>query len=437
MKSNDAVNTSISTIKYKLTAMIFLQFFVWGAWLTTIGTYCTVGKGWTFGQFGAIFSTLALSSILMPSIIGIIADKWMRAERLYGLLHICYGSILLLIPNLTFVQENVPFFSSMPEYDVLYWVIFAGMICYMPTISLSNSVSYRILNMFNGNVVKDFPSIRVWGTVGFIAAMWTTNLTGSKDNSMQFVIAGVSAILLGLYAFTLPACSPEGKSAEKKSLVSMLGLDAFRLFGSYKMALFFVFSMLLGAALQLSNMYGDAFLSGFPTGSVVEKYSTIIYSISQFSETAFILTIPFFLKKFGMKNVMLFALFAWVLRYGFFAFGMVPMGSVFIVLSCIVYGMAFDFFLISGSMYIETTTDSRLRSSAQGLFIMMTNGFGAYFGTMISSWVIDCYFTFSDGTINWHFTWITFSGYCLVVAVLFAVLFKHEHRPEEINSPTH
>ena len=437
MKSNDAVNTSISTIKYKLTAMSFLQFFVWGAWLTTIGTYCTVGKGWTFGQFGAIFSTLALSSILMPSIIGIIADKWMRAERLYGLLHICYGSILLLIPNLTFVQENVPFFSNMPEYDVLYWVIFAGMICYMPTISLSNSVSYRILNMFNGNVVKDFPSIRVWGTVGFIAAMWTTNLTGSKDNSMQFVIAGVSAILLGLYAFTLPACSPEGKSAEKKSLVSMLGLDAFRLFGSYKMALFFVFSMFLGAALQLSNMYGDAFLSGFPAGSVVEKYSTIIYSISQFSETAFILTIPFFLKKFGMKNVMLFALFAWVLRYGFFAFGMVPMGSVFIVLSCIVYGMAFDFFLISGSMYIETTTDSRLRSSAQGLFIMMTNGFGAYFGTMISSWVIDRYFTFSDGTINWHFTWITFAGYCLVVAVLFAVLFKHEHRPEEINSPTH
>ena len=437
MKSNDAVNSSLTTIKYKLTAMSFLQFFVWGAWLTTIGTYCTIGKGWTFGQFGAIFSTLALSSILMPSIIGIIADKWMRAERLYGLLHICYGSILLLIPNLTAVQENVPFFSHMPEYDVLYWVIFAGMICYMPTISLSNSVSYRILNMFNGNVVKDFPSIRVWGTVGFIAAMWTTNLTGSKVNSMQFVIAGVSAILLGLYAFTLPACSPEGKSAEKKSLISMLGLDAFRLFGSYKMALFFVFSMLLGAALQLSNMFGDRFLSGFPAGSVVEKYSTIIYSISQFSETAFILTIPFFLKKFGMKNVMLFALFAWVLRYGFFAFGMVPMGSVFIVLSCIVYGMAFDFFLISGSMYIETTTDSRLRSSAQGLFIMMTNGFGAYFGTKISGWVIDRYFTFTDGNINWHFTWITFAGYCLVVAVLFAVLFKHEHRPEEINSPTH
>ena len=425
MKSNDAVNSSFTTIKYKLTAMSFLQFFVWGAWLTTIGTYCTVGKGWTFSQFGGIFSTLALSSILMPSIIGIIADKWMRAERLYGLLHICYGAILLLIPQLE------------PEYDVLYWLIFAAMICYMPTISLSNSVSYRILTMFKGDVVKDFPSIRVWGTIGFIAAMWTTNLTGSKDNSMQFMIAGVTAILLGIYSFTLPACPPQHITTEKKSVFSTLGLDAFRLFANYKMALFFVFSMLLGAALQLSNMYGDAFLSGFPKGSVVEKYSTIIYSISQFSETIFILTIPFFLKRFGMKKVMLFALFAWVLRYGFFAFGMVPMGSIFIVLSCIVYGMAFDFFLISGSMYIETTTDPRLRSSAQGLFIMMTNGFGAYFGTIISSWVIDRYFTFSDGSTNWHFTWVTFALYCLIVAVLFGFLFKHEHRPEEINSPTH
>ena len=411
--------------------MSFLQFFVWGAWLTTIGTYSTVGKGWTFGQFGAIFSTLAMSSILMPSIIGIIADKWMRAERLYGILHLCYGAILLLIPNLDFLQKNVSVFSSMPEYDVLYWVVFAGMI------SLSNSVSYRILNMHNGNVVKDFPPIRVWGTIGFIAAMWTTNLTGSKDNSMQFVIAGVSAILLGIYAFTLPACTPQGKNSEKKSVISQLGLDAFRLFANYKMALFFAFSMLLGAALQLSNMYGDAFLSGFPSGSVVEKYSTIIYSISQISETAFILTIPFFLKRFGMKKVMLFALFAWVLRYGFFAFGMVPMGSVFIVLSCIVYGMAFDFFLISGSMYIETTTDSSMRSSAQGIFIMMTNGFGAYFGTIASSWIIDRYFTFANGTTNWHFTWITFAGYCLVVAVLFAVLFKHKHDPEKIGSTSH
>jgi NHS family xanthosine MFS transporter len=314
----------------------------------------------------------------------------------------------------------------MAEYDLLYWVIFAAMICYMPTISLSNSVSYRILKMFNFDVVKDFPPIRVWGTVGFIIAMWTTNLSGSKDNSMQFLIAGAMAIFLGIYAFTLPACPPEEKTSEKKTFIQMLGLDAFKLFGNYQMALFFVFSMLLGAALQLSNMYGDAYLSSFAKGSIVEKYSTIIYSISQVSETIFILTIPFFLKRFGMKQVMLFSLLAWILRYGFFALGLTPMGSTFIVLSCIVYGMAFDFFLISGSMYIETTTDTRIRSSAQGLFIMMTNGFGAYFGTIASSWVIDHYYTLPDKTTNWPGAWAFFAAYSLVVAVLFFVLFREK-----------
>ena len=413
-------------IKQRLTILSFLQFFVWGAWLTTIGTYCIDGKHWNFGQFGAIFSTLALSSILMPSLIGIIADKWMRAERLYGILHILYGMFLLLVTQLGWLQQQFPSLAGMAEYDLLYWVIFAAMICYMPTISLSNSVSYRILKMFNFDVVKDFPSIRVWGTIGFIIAMWTTNLSGSKDNSMQFVIAGTMAIFLGIYAFTLPACPPEEKTNEKKTFIQMLGLDAFKLFGNYQMALFFVFSMLLGAALQLSNMYGDAYLSSFAKGSIVEKYSTIIYSISQVSETIFILTIPFFLKRFGMKQVMLFSLLAWILRYGFFALGMAPMGSTFIVLSCIVYGMAFDFFLISGSMYIETTTDTRMRSSAQGLFIMMTNGFGAYFGTIASSWVIDQYYTLPDKTTNWPGAWVFFAGYSLVVAVLFFVLFREK-----------
>lgn len=426
-----------SNLKIRLILMSFLQFFVWGAWLTTIGTYCTEGKGWSFGQFGAIFSTLALSSILMPSIIGIIADKWMRAERLYGLLHLLYGGFLLLVPNLSWLQSQSTFFAKMPEYELLYWVIFAGMICYMPTISLSNSVSYRILKMFNRDVVKEFPPIRVFGTIGFILAMWTTNLTGSKDNSMQFVIAGFMAILLGVYSFTLPACPPEVKTNDKKSFVEILGLDAFKLFGNYQTALFFIFSMLLGAALQLSNMYGDAYLSSFPKGSGVEKYSTIIYSISQFSETIFILTIPFFLKKFGMKKVMLLALIAWVLRYGFFAMGETSFGSTFIVLSCIVYGMAFDFFLISGSMYIETTTDSKIRSSAQGLFIMMTNGFGAFFGTIASSKIIEAYYLFPDGKTNWSGAWSLFAAYCLIVAVLFGLMFKHKQTAVEIENINH
>ena len=425
------------SIKSRLIFMSFLQFFVWGAWLTTIGTYCTEGKGWTFGQFGAIFSTLALSSILMPSIIGIIADKWMRAERLYGLLHLCYGLILFLIPNLSWLQSNFSFLSKMPEHELLYWVIFAAMICYMPTISLSNAVSYRILNMFNHNMVKVFPPIRVFGTIGFICAMWITNLSGSKANAMQFMIAGSMAIFLAIYSFTLPACPPEGNTKENKSLIEMLGLNAFKLFAHYQTALFFIFSMLLGAALQLSNMYGDAYLSSFQEGSIVEKYSTIIYSISQISETLFILTIPFFLKRFGMKKVMIMAFFAWVLRYGFFAAGETSLGALFIVLSCIVYGMAFDFFLISGALYIETTTDSKIRSSAQGLFIMMTNGFGAFIGTIASSKIIEAFYLLPNGNTDWSGAWLLFAIYSLVIGVLFSFLFKHKHNPEDVQQVSH
>ncbi|MDP4595637.1 MAG: MFS transporter [Crocinitomicaceae bacterium] len=413
-------------IKTRLTLLSFFQFFVWGAWLTTIGTYCTEGKGWSFPQFGAVFSTLALSSILMPSIIGIIADKWLRAERLYGILHLTYGVFMLLIPQIDYLQEAFPAMRNFADYELLYWLIFGGMLAYMPSISLSNSVSYRILKMNNLEVQKDFPKIRVWGTIGFIAAMWLTNLSGSKASANQFYIAGVGAILLGLYAFTLPACHPQGKTNEKKTLAQQFGLDAFKLFAQYRMALFFIFSILLGAALQLSNMYGDAYLSSFPKGTLVEKYSTIIYSISQVSETIFILTIPFFLKRFGIKNVMLFALLAWVLRYGFFAYGSTDFGVFLIVMSCIVYGMAFDFFLISGSMFVEANTDSSIRSSAQGLFIMMTNGIGAYIGTVASSALIGAYYILPNGQTDWQGAWLLFAGYSLVVAILFVLLFKEK-----------
>jgi NHS family xanthosine MFS transporter len=333
---------------------------------------------------------------------------------------------MLLIPQIDNLQGAFPALRNFADYELLYWVVFGGMLAYMPSISLSNSVSYRILKMNDLNVQTDFPKIRVWGTIGFIAAMWLTNLSGSKASANQFYIAGVGAILLGIYAFSLPACHPQGKTNEKKSLVQQLGLDAFKLFGEYRMALFFIFSILLGAALQLSNMYGDAYLSSFPKGTLVEKYSTIIYSISQVSETIFILTIPFFLKRYGIKNVMLFALIAWVLRYGFFAYGSTDFGVFLIVMSCIVYGMAFDFFLISGSMFVEANTDSNIRSSAQGLFIMMTNGIGAYIGTVASSQIIDNYFKISATETDWHGAWLLFAAYSLAVAILFLLLFKEK-----------
>ena len=416
------------SIKLRLTLMSFLQFFVWGAWLITVGNYWFVTKQWSGAEFGAIFSTLGLSSIIMPALTGIIADKFINAEKLYGILHILGGIALLYIP-----QVDNP--------TTFYWVIFAAMLCYMPTISLSNSVAYNILKNNNFDVVKVFPPIRVWGTIGFIAAMWLTNLSGNKASANMFYISAVSAVILGIYSFTLPKCPPQKLISENATLAQKLGLDAFKLFGTYKMALFFLFSMFLGGALQLTNMYGDVYLSEFGkipeyANSIIVTKSTLIMSISQISETLFILAIPFFLRRFGIKQVMLISMLAWVLRFGLFAYGNPGDGLWMIVMSCIVYGMAFDFFNISGSLFVETTTDSKMRSSAQGLFMMMSNGFGAFFGGLLSGIVIDKFFT-HDGNRDWHNIWISFAGYALVIAIAFAVLFKHKHDPKAVANVSH
>ena len=416
-------------IRFRLTILSFLQFFVWGAWLITIGTYFFGNKLGSNEQFGAIFSTLAISSLIMPAITGIIADRWLNAERLYGLLQIAYGALLWMVPE-------------MKTADDLYWLILAAMFCYMPTISLSNSISYTLLSNSGHDVIKIFPPIRVWGTIGFIVAMWVTNLTGSKANAQQFLIAGSVAIGLGLYAFTLPACKPANLKTGNNNLFSQLGLDAFKLFARYRMALFFIFSMFLGAALQLTNMYGDTFLDDFKNNplygpeSFVVKYSTIIMSISQVSETVFILTIPFFLKRFGIKKVMLFAMLAWVLRFGLFAYGNPAESLWMIILSCVIYGMAFDFFNISGSLFIETNTDSGIRSSAQGLFMMMTNGIGAFLGSKTSGWAIDTFYMHGQEK-NWHGIWLCFSMYALIIAIFFMLLFKDDPRKDNSISIHH
>jgi len=416
------------SLKLRLIVMNFFQFFVWGAWLITVANYWFGTKHWDATQFSAIFSTMGIASIFMPTICGIIADRWLNAEKLYGILHVLGGITLLCIPQ---INDPASFF----------WIILIAMIFYMPTIALSNSVAYNALKNSGMDVVKDFPPIRVWGTIGFIVAMWITNLSGNKSSENQFYIAGIAAIGLGIYAFSLPKCEPKHKTEQNKSFVDLIGLSSFKLFANYKLALFFIFSMFLGAALQLTNAYGDVFLDDFKNeaqyaDSFVVKYSTIIMSISQISETLFILAIPFFLKKFGIKKVMLFSMIAWVLRFGLFAFGNPTDGLWMIIMSCVVYGMAFDFFNVSGSLFIETSTDSKIRSSAQGLFMMMTNGFGAILGSMTSGYVIDHFFTSASGK-DWHHIWLSFAIYALVIAILFAVLFKHKHDPKEIESFSH
>jgi MFS transporter, NHS family, xanthosine permease len=413
------------SVKYRLIFMNFMQFFVWGAWLITIANYWFGTRQWDGTQFGLVFGTMGIASLYMPTITGIMADRFINAERLYGVLHLLYAGVLFYLP-----QVNDP--------STFIYVMLLAMSFYMPTIALSNSISYTALkNSPNSDVVKDFPPIRVWGTIGFIAAMWLTNLTDSKATEYQFYIAGIGAIVLGLYSFSLPKCPPQSNTEEKRSL----GLESFKLFGNYKMALFFIFSMFLGGALQLTNAYGDVFLDEFKNvaeykDSFVVKYSTIIMSISQISETLFILAIPYFLKRFGIKQVMLISMLAWVLRFGLFAYGNPTDGLWMIVLSCIVYGMAFDFFNISGSLFVETSTSATIRSSAQGLFMMMTNGFGAILGSFTSGWAIEKYYT-HDGVRDWHNIWLAFAVYSLIIAILFALFFKHKHNPDDIAQVSH
>ena len=449
--------------------MSFFQFFVWGAWLITIANYWFGTKQWEGTQFGLVFSTMGVASLFMPTLTGIIADRWVNAEKLYGILHILYACVLFYIPQVTTPTEFI-------------YIMLLAMCFYMPTIALSNSISYTVLKISGKDVVKDFPPIRVFGTIGFIIAMWMTNLSGNKATDYQFYIAGTGAILLGLYAFTLPACKPQRLTKENASLTETLGLESFKLFGNYKMALFFIFSMFLGGALQLTNAYGDVFLDEFKyfpkyANSFVVEYSTIIMSISQISETLFILAIPFFLKRFGIKQVMLMSMLAWVLRFGLFAYGDPVGGLWMIIMSCIVYGMAFDFFNISGSLFVELNTDAKIRSSAQGLFMMMTNGFGAILGSLASGWAIERFFTKSfhstaelsqfletentnsqmlefvkkhvasidaNGSFSevimmkdWHTIWLAFAVYSLLIAVAFAVLFKHKHDPKEVENIIH
>jgi NHS family xanthosine MFS transporter len=411
-------------VKLRLVAMNFLQFFVWGAWLITIGAYWFQYRHWSGAQFGAIFSTMGIASLFMPSLMGVIADKWINAERLYGLLHIAGAVVLFIVPSV-----NSP--------GTLFWVMLLNMMFYMPTISLAIAVAFNALKNSGADVVTVFPPIRVWGTVGFIVAMWTVSLLHFETSGGQFYVASAAALLLGLYSFTLPPCPPRLRGKAHSSWLDSLGLTSFTLFKNSKMAIFFFFAMLLGAALQLTNAYGDTFLHDFANvdaykSMMAVRYPAIVMSISQVSETLFILAIPFFFKRFGIKTVMLISMVAWVLRFGLFAYGNPGPGLWMIVLSCIVYGMAFDFFNISGQLFVEEQSDPAIRASAQGLFMLMTNGVGAVLGSLISGKVIDVWFTHADGSKDWHGIWMTFSLYALVVSVLFAIFFKHRHDPQNV-----
>jgi NHS family xanthosine MFS transporter len=417
--------------KIRLIIMNFLQFFVWGAWLISLGGYLGGTLHFSGAEIGAVFSTLGIASLISPAIMGIIADKWINAERVFAICHLLGAFSLILASTIT-------------DANLFFAVMLLNSVFYMPTIALNNTVSYVVLEQKGFDIVTTFPPIRVWGTVGFIAAMWTVDLMGWKGSHIQLYVSAAAAIVLALYALTMPACPPQ-KNKESKTLVSALGLDAFVLFRQRKMLIFFLFAMGLGAALQITNAFGGSFLESFQTthpGTFGVEHPILLLSISQMSETLFILTIPFFLKRFGIKNVMLISILAWVFRFGLFAIGDPGSGLYLLVLSMIIYGMAFDFFNISGSLFVESEVSSGIRASAQGLFMFMTNGVGAMVGGYCSGLVVDAYTVTNPLTKeiisrNWTNIWFSFAGYALVLAVIFPLLFKYKHNPAKLAAVYH
>ena len=410
-----------SSIKTRLIILSFMQFAIWGAYLTSMGRYLgSAGMGSDIGWF---YSVQGIVSIFMPALIGIIADRWVPAQRMLAFCHAVAAVFMGITGYIGMTKGADVVFGD------LFWTYTVSVAFYMPTLALSNSVSYTVLNQAGLDTVKAFPPIRVFGTVGFIVSMLLVDFTGFQNNYNQFFTSAVWGGLLAIYSLTIPNC-PVDRSAGKKSLASAFGLDAFKLFKQKRMAMFFIFSMLLGAALQVSNGYANTFINGFGeieqyAGTFAVEHTNMLISLSQLSETLCILLIPFFLKRFGIKKVMIIAMLGWVFRFGFFAVGDPGMpGVLLFVLSMIVYGVAFDFFNISGSLFVDQEVPESMRSSAQGLFMLMTNGLGASIGVIAAQEVVNHFTANQTNFAGWPTAWYIFAGYALVIAVLFALVFK-------------
>ena len=416
-----------TSLKIRLIIMNFLQFAVWGAYLTSMGSYLvTVNMATNIGWFYAIQGVV---SIFMPTLVGIVADRWIPAQKVLSLCHGLAGALML-------AAGMYGLSTDAPTFGTLFTLYSLSVAFFMPTLALSNSVAYSALSGAGLDTVKAFPPIRVFGTVGFICAMLLTDGLGFMTNAKQLVFSGALSLVLCLYALTLPACKVN-KQVEKRSLVDTLGLRAFTLFKERKMAIFFIFSMLLGVSLQITNGFANPFITSFKgipefANTFGANHANALISLSQVSETLCILLIPLCLRKFGIKKVMLIAMMAWVFRFGFFGAGN-PGGGVWLfILSMIVYGVAFDFFNVSGSLYVDQETKPEIRSSAQGLFMMMTNGFGATIGTLSAQAIVNkCVYSLpvTEQPAGWSQAWYIFAAYALVVAILFAILFKYKHQP--------
>ena len=420
-------------IKIKLTLMNFLQFAVWGAYLISMGGYLSAnGLGKYIGWF---YAAQGIVSLFMPAIIGAIADRRIHAQKMYGICHLISSASMISL-SIYGLQAG-----DTVQMSVLYTLFLIAIAFYMPSLSLSYSVAYNALELNGLDTVKSFPPIRTFGTIGFIASMWTVDLLGFKNSANQFLVSGILGVIMGIYAFTLPECKISN-SNDKKSIAEILGINSFKLMKTKKMAIFMIFSALIGICLQITNGYATPYLESFGDfdefkQTFTVKHPMILLSLSQCAEALCILLIPFFLKKYGIKKVVIISIVAWVLRFAFFGLGDAGSGVWLFVLSCIVYGVAFDFFNVSGSIYVDQNTDTKSRSSAQGLFMLMTNGIGASVGMLAAQAIINANHCMDAATepmarwAGWTQSWYIFAAYALVIAILFALIFKYKHTPEQ------
>ena len=420
-------------IKPRLSVLHLLQYAVWGAYLISMGTFLSAHG--MASRIGVFYSVQGFVSLFMPALMGMVADRWIQAQRLLGACHLISACCMLLLCAYGILAEEALRFTT------LFGLYACSVFFFMPTIALSYSVSYNALEKEGADTVKTFPSIRIWGSIGFIASMWVVDLGGMQASALQFGWSGMLGLMLGLYAFSMPPCPMS--QHRRRGLSDILGLRAFRLFRDSRMALFFVFSMLVGICLQISNGFVNPFLSSF---AAIERYAdtfgvqhaNILISLSQMSETLCILLIPFFMRRLGAMRVMLIAILSWSLRYGLLAIGNPGSGVWLFVLSMLLYGVAFDFFHISGSLFVNAETDASQRSSAQGLFMMMTNGFGTIVGTLSAQHILsgllclDKPATPADPIAvwqGWSTFWLIFAAYAFTIAIAFALCFRYHHKP--------
>ena len=435
------------SIKFRLIVMNIIQWAVWGAYLTSMGQYLGADGVGLGSRIPIFYAMQGIVSIFMPALMGIVADKWIPAQKLLGFCHGIAGAAMT-------GAAAYCMSSGTPEFGTLFGLYSISVAFYMPTIALSNSVAFKILADNGYDTVKDFPPIRVFGTVGFIASMWFVNfMTNSNPEVInffnpeslepvsfqktydQFFVSGILGLFMLVYCFTLPACPCKVENGQEQTLTQRLGLDAFKLFKNPNMAIFFIFSMLLGMALQITNSYATPFIEHFANtpefaNTWGAKNPVALYSISQIAETLGILLIPFVMKLFGIKKVMLIAMFAWVLRFGLFGAGDTGSGLWMLILSMIIYGVAFDFFNISGALYTNMRTSEAIQNSAQGLFMLMTNGIGATVGTLAAGAIMNHY-VYNAATPDWSTPWYIFAGYAFVVAIAFMIFFKQPANPNE------